>query len=526
MYYSLLYPNEEAFRRSLTGASDFLPESRAGELGLTSLIPIKGSSLASFYTSDPETIKYRNEAANDLLNVDGLIPALSSVIPIINDIAELRSLERDEDGSAMSYLYSITEIELYVSCVDNLERELKPLADKFSSIAFKKLYEIVYNLSRSEYYSQLNKKLNELSARVKEVRSVTIGINLDARLMPKDGGVLTLNPQPFKSGEAIDKILRMNFKDDEYTCIAPLVPYLKSQTDNSRAAMTHAFHSAIAQIFKSSVSGWRRIVREYVLENASFFISVLPELEFFTKAATALKSLSAKGLPLCIPQIHDASEKVFKAKGLYNPSVALQIDYDSVKNDIVFDENARVYILTGPNRGGKSVVTCAVGLAQAMCQLGLPVPAESLEISPADGIFLHFPTGADDTIDKGRLGEECARLSAIFENITDKSLVLLDESLSSTGSYEASYIAKEVIAAFASLGCRTIFSTHLHELAASIDEINERVGGGVDSLVAGIDEGKRSFTITRKKPDGKSYARDIADKYGLSYEQLSHSKNL
>ena len=98
------------------------------------------------------------------------------------------------------------------------------------------------------------------------------------------------------------------------------------------------------------------------------------------------------------------------------------------------------------------------------------------------------------------------------------------ESLSSTGAYEASYIASEILAGFAVLRCRGIFSTHLHELAASISEINlrseERGGVKIDTLVAGIEEGKRSFKIHRAKPDGKSYARDIANKYGLSFDTL------
>ena len=67
-----------------------------------------------------------------------------------------------------------------------------------------------------------------------------------------------------------------------------------------------------------------------------------------------------------------------------------------------------------------------------------------------------------------------------------------------------------------------MFSTHLHELAAELDGIAARTGGApIDTLVAGIEgEGKRSFKITRAKPDGKSYARDIADKYGLTYENI------
>ena len=127
----------------------------------------------------------------------------------------------------------------------------------------------------------------------------------------------------------------------------------------------------------------------------------------------------------------------------YNPRVALAIEEEIVSNDFEFDENAGIYVLTGPNRGGKSVITVAVGAAEAFAMLGLPVPAESADISVTDAIFTHFPEGADDTIDKGRLGEECARLRDIFEEVTDKSFVLLDESLSSTGAYEAAYIASD-----------------------------------------------------------------------------------
>ena len=217
-------------------------------------------------------------------------------------------------------------------------------------------------------------------------------------------------------------------------------------------------------------------------------------------------------------------EHAFRAEGLYNPDVALRIDGEIVANDIIFDENARLYVLTGPNRGGKSVVTCAVGLAVTMAMLGMPVAAKAITLSPADAVYTHFPTGADDTIDKGRLGEECARLREILDGVTENSLVLLDESLSSTGAYEASFIAAELLSGFSLIGCRGIFSTHLHELAARVGEINARAlplgGKPLDSLVAGMEEGRRSFLIKRQSPDGKSYATDIAEKYGLSFDSI------
>ena len=297
------------------------------------------------------------------------------------------------------------------------------------------------------------------------------------------------------------------------------------QSDNRKEALIGAFNGAIEDVFRSSVKSWRNIVGEYVLDNTDFLLKLLPEIEFVSKATELMNKLKAHpGCSITVPKVMPKGAKVFSAKGLYNPRVALMIDDEIVTNDFEFDDNARIYVLTGPNRGGKSVITVALGASQALCQLGLPVAAESAEISVADGIFTHFPEGADDTIDKGRLGEECARLREIFDSATEDSVILLDESLSSTGAYEATYIASEILSGFAVMKCRGIFSTHLHDLAAALSDINERSAsrGGVlvDTLVAGIEEGKRSFKILRAKPDGKSYAKDIADKYGLSFESL------
>ena len=263
-----------------------------------------------------------------------------------------------------------------------------------------------------------------------------------------------------------------------------------------------------------------------MLESTDFLLNLVPEIEFLAKGTEFMRALMLRDCNLCRPEIAPFEDRVFRAYGLYNPCVALKVDDEIITNDIEFDaDNAHIYVLTGPNRGGKSVITCAIGISQAMLQLGMFVPAKKAQMSLADAIFTHFPTGADDTIDKGRLGEECARLVEIFNEITKHSLVLLDESLSSTGSFEASYIASEVLGGFSLVGCRCLFSTHLHELAAEIDAINERTktmgGSRIDTLVAGIEEGKRSFKIVRAKPDGKSYARDIADKYGLSFENIS-----
>lgn len=531
-FISLLYPDEpsqlfHSDRRNLPNIS----EQVCDELGLSEILNLKNSELSDFFTQDPRVIAYRQAVISDMLNISELKEMLGRVQPILDDILELQRLEADSSLVGDSYLYSITEIELYVSCIDALCEGFEKVKDRVKSPAFRQLSDYITELSGSEYYVELVKRLEALSSRVREVRSITVGVNLDRELRPESAGVISINSEQFKSGKMLDKILRLSFKNDAYTCIADLTPFGKGQSENRQEALIGAFNSAIEDVFKSSVRGWRSIVGDYVLDNTDFLLKLAPEIEFVSRAVELLHRLTdVKGEKITMPSAAPIEEKAFSARGLYNPRVALAVDDAMVLNDVEFDDNARIYVITGPNRGGKSVITVAVGAAQAMYQLGLPVAAESARISAVDGIFTHFPEGADDTIDKGRLGEECARLGEIFAAATGDSMILLDESLSSTGAYEASYIASEILSGFAVLGCRGIFSTHLHELAASIPEINERsvAMGGVmtDTLVAGIEEGERSFKIYRAKPDGKSYARDIADKYGLSFESIIKSKNI
>lgn len=523
--FSLLYPDQASQKDHFSGKN--VPDISMfslDELGFTQIFDLKNSDLSDFFTTDAAVIAYRQDTFADMMSNDSLGQMFRKLIPVLSDIMELRRLEADS-GNTSDYLSSLTEIELYISCIEILHAGLSAARPTLHGEAFSNLADRIAELAESDYYRELNTKLNELTARVREIKSVTIGVNLDAQLRPVEAGVLSVNPQSFRSGDVLEKILRLNFKDDAYTCIANLVPFGKKQSENQKTALSLAFHSAINDVYRSSLRSWKHIVQSYVLENTDFLLNLLPEFEFLTKGTDVLHALCNRGYPLCRPVLRPMDERALSVQGLYNPEVALRIKEEIVPNDIVFDQDAMIYVLTGPNRGGKSVITCAVGIAVAMTQLGMFVPAQSATVSPVDAIYTHFPSGAEDTIDKGRLGEECARLGEIFDHVTAHSLVLLDESLSSTGSYEASYIAAEVLAGLSLVGCRCLFSTHLHELAAELDTIaaKTRARGGVpiDTLVAGIEgEGKRSFRITRAKPDGKSYAHDIADRYGLTFENI------
>jgi len=196
-----------------------------------------------------------------------------------------------------------------------------------------------------------------------------------------------------------------------------------------------------------------------------------------------------------------------------------------VASDAQFDDSGRIAILTGPNSGGKTTYIRSVGLAQVMFQAGLHLPAASARISPIDALFTHFP--ALETRQEGRLAEEAARLRHVFQRATANSLVLLNETFSSTSSGEAGYLGQDMLCGLRAIGARAIFATHLIELAERIEAIEGIVSGEskLYSLVAGVNvntagEGSPTYEITRGTPHGQSYAREIARRHGISLEQI------
>jgi len=174
-----------------------------------------------------------------------------------------------------------------------------------------------------------------------------------------------------------------------------------------------------------------------------------------------------------------------------------------------------------------------MALAHILFQSGIFVPGNKACMSPVDGIYTHFSCEEKPDTDAGKLGEESLRIKSIFDNATRYSLILLNESFSSTSPMESLYISREILYALKILETRAIFATHLHELALNLDLINNAISGDstVASLISVIADqsndvnkqenfNKRSFKIMPGAPQGTSFAKDILSKYGVSFEKL------
>ena len=480
----------------------------------------------AYITDDLDTIRYREEAFADIARHPALADLCAQCAEKLDAIDALRRIKEGQQTNE-TMLYSIKEVELYLDLTALLKDALDPLAKDLCSDSFKGLYTLVKRECESEEYIALKEGVSKLSRKISGIRSLTVGINLDANLTPYESGILSINEEYFHAGDLISRFMRLEEKN-EMTTLAPLYVTSKSFTPREAQALNISVNEALKKIVSSGLRGWQAMLKKYFAMNTAHWLSLLPEFHYLADGARIIENMKALKLPLCTPTACPKQEKRFSARGLYNPALAEKLRQKNpgeqiVENEFSFDEKGMLYILTGPNRGGKSVILCAVGIAQLMFQLGLPVAARQAEISPVECIYTHFATFSDSTVGKGRLGEECSRLKEMFARLSEYSLVLMDETLSSTDSFEASVIAGELLQALSAFGCRGIFATHLHELSQRTNELNAhpKCRCKIDNLVAGVEQnGKRSYKISRSAPDGKSYAKDIARRYGLSFENL------
>lgn len=513
------------------------------------------SQLLTKITDDEEVIRYRCDVFEDFLRFPKLREDLTALLLKLKDLKEIERFQKDSEASSLWQLVNrLREMEGYVDCITQIKNTLESLPIQSEGlIALRTKVQAIYNDSG---FPILKEDIEKTLMDVRGVKSITLGVNLDDMLRPKEVGVICLNNSHFTSGGLLKKFLNFASKQDEIhdgTDVSGFVSYHPANTSvgsfgfgqvvkgaqqdvhhiersglTGADPMSDALKKVVTDILKRTVNNLKSMLNKYVGISGYAFLNLMPEIIFYIRFAELMDKIKAKGLPLCKAKITDKKDRSCNIKDVYNIKLAIKAVQENtdnpeiITNDFEFSDKGRIYILTGPNRGGKTTITQAVGLCFLLAQHGIYVPATEMTLSPCDNIYTHFPADENDTVDLGRLGEESKRLSEIFDSATKYSLLLLNESLATTNVAEGLYIAKDVIKAMRYLGVRCIFNTHMHDLARNLEEVNNSVEGEslVESMVTGVENGARSFKIFIAPPQGVSYARDIAEKYGVTFDTI------
>jgi DNA mismatch repair protein MutS len=503
-------------------------------------------------SGDEATITYRQEILEDFLNCESLSNRLEALLPALaklRDYAELRS----QRTPLQETLARLSELNTYVTCIQTLRTILADPQAGFHSPGLGALQEWVEQTAVNEPFHSLEQELPDLLSKLSGFPSVSIGVNLDSQLRPVEATLLAIHDKPFKGGKLLDKLMGRQSSSKPNQGIARLHAVPNEHVDgidNRLIRLPTRIDPLMVPLFRDLYEMLRWLIapmnaalKQFAVVNISFLISLETEIAFYLGAATLVRQMQAAGLPMCRPRTLPGRDRACRMERMYNLLLAMHVvDEGSGKdvkaaivlNNAAFGPEGRIFILTGPNQGGKTIYTQAVGVIQLLFQAGLYVPAERAFISPVDCIFTHFASSERSDSGLGRLGEEAQRLKLIFQSADDQSLVLLNESLASTSPGESLYLARDIVCALRLYGVRAIFATHLHELAEAADKINVDVKGDsrVISVVAGIDTSgqestdnneilRRTYVIKPGPPRGLSFARGIASRYGISFEQLS-----
>lgn len=478
--------------------------------------------LEDYFTTDPEVLDYRLQIVNDLVDNPALYDVFCKSIIQIQNIHDLRRA-MNSDFSVESALGSVRYLETYQEIIDLFAKGLEGVT--LHSEGLLRFRDGILTIYGGEEYHNLCTELAKMEIHFGSLKSVTLGVNLDENMCVREAGVISVNDKPFHAGTLMERLLKKN-PSDTNSLISPLYPLTRGLHGEELKAFNFAVQSSLDTIYSKSLRDFEPVIQKYFNINTSCFTALLDDIRFLTAGVKFILSMKEQGFPMCRPVIAPVADKKCDLEGVYNPILAGKlIEKTIISNSFSFDENGRFYLVTGPNHGGKSIFAYSVGMAQALFQLGLFVPANHAVMSPVMGIFTHFPSSDENNYGKGRLESECARLGGIMKQLTDTDLLIMDESFSSTSGLEAGYIASEVLTGIGIIGCGGIYVTHIHDLPQQVDTYNSHPQnkGKIDNLVALMEDkenGVRSYKVARTKPDGLSYARDIARQYGLDLESI------
>ncbi len=483
-------------------------------------------SLLAALTTDPQVIAWRQAVLADFVANPIMAEKIDGLLGRFVDLRQGNALfGQRRKNLLLETSDRLAELELYVAIVQDLYAALQEA--HLQSPALTKVCDDLAMLLADENFQSLQAELPDLRAPLENIRSLTIGINLDMQLQPASAVLLAINPQQIgESVSLLDRLIGTRAEDTEETGIAPLHVLPKNPDERPFSPLFQDLDRLMTQIAQPIA----RALTKYVRTSSAAVAGLEDELAFYGAALKLMKRMGERGVAFCQPEIAPIDECVTQIEGLVNINLALRSNDKPVPNPVEFGVEGRIALLTGPNSGGKTTYLQSVGLAQAMFQAGLFIPAKAARLSPIDAILTHFPQL--ETRQQGRLAEEASRLRTLFSVATGHSLILLNETFSSTSSGEALYLAQDILCGLRVIGVRAIFATHLVELVGRIDEI-EAVAAGESrlfSLVAGVRligeaQAVPTYQITRGQPLGKSYAQEIARRHGISLEQILATRN-
>jgi hypothetical protein len=436
--------------------------------------------------ADPEAIRYRQRILADAIAEPDLVRDLYALA--VGALADKRSvwgfLRSQNPSSVLSS--AVSQLEVLIARL----RQLRQMADQHGarvrSDGLSALFRTVQQDLDDAYFDTLSRHLRQLRFRDGELMS--------AQLAPDNSGINYV----LRSGSPRRR-WRERIGIDPPSAHSFTIP---PRDDAAAQELTDITSRGINLVANAAAQSADHV--------AGYFTMLRAELGFYVGCLNLHDKLTARAQPVSFPEPAPWQERELACTDLRDACLALNTE-PVVGNDVEAT-GKRLVIITGANSGGKSTFLRSVGLAQLMMQCGMYVAARAFRASVSQGIFTHFIREEDPEMVSGRLDEELARMSAIADQITPRSLILFNESFAATNEREGSEIGRQVVTALLDADIRVLFVTHHFDLADGF----YRQGPDLARFLRAPrqPDGRRDFKLVEGRPLPTSYGQDIYYRIG------------
>ena len=200
-----------------------------------------------------------------------------------------------------------------------------------------------------------------------------------------------------------------------------------------------------------------------------------------------------------------------------HPVVEKVIKEKYIPNDIVMNNHTAILLITGPNMAGKSTYMRELGIITIMAQIGCYVPAKKATLPIFDKIFTRIGASDDLVSGESTFMVEMTEAATAIKNATPNSLILFDELGRGTATFDGMSLAQAILEYINNkIGCKTLFSTHYHELTDLENTLDKLKNKHVSA-----EEKNGTITFLHKVKDGsidKSYGINVAKLANLPKE--------
>jgi DNA mismatch repair protein MutS len=455
-----------------------------------------------FYTSlnDVNACTHRQEVFRDLENAN----LLENIQLFASKMRSMRKHLIRADKLYYKYQkqrWLLDAVEIYCDAVNCLANDLS-LAD-LTSRGFQTFREYLINYVRSDKFTSLLADQKKLLADLTSVKYCLLikgnGIKVSKYESEIDYSASVEETfEKFKQGAVKDYRVKFSAWPDMthveagvLDLVAKLYPDIFLDLDNYCVKNSNYLDEAI-RIFDREIQ---------------FYIAYLEYAAIFKQA----------GLKFCYPQLSDKSKEVCDYEG-FDLALALKVIREGssvVCNDFYLKDKERIFVVSGPNQGGKTTFARTFGQLHYLAGIGCPVPGRKAQLFVPDRLFTHFEKEEKIQNLRGKLQDDLIRIHHILNEATSNSIVILNEIFTSTTSQDALFLGTKVMEKVMQLDLLCVYVTFLDELAS----LSEKTVSAV-STVSPENPAIRTYKIVRKPADGLAYAISIAEKYRLTYHWL------